>query len=171
MVSMLRKRTCILVSMSIPCHICKGKGLSAAGGPMPRSLRPPAALLLGTRAEMPPTLRKSSKVMPSYTWSGPCAQQERKRGGCPQGSQDTVSPRVGPLGLWDTSPMGAQHCAPRPAQNWFPEPPWLQGAAFFTSTKAPSTEDGALWGAACLSCLALTVEKQPPKNPCEQSDL
>lgn len=31
MVSMLRKRTCILVSMSIPCHICKGKGVSGAG--------------------------------------------------------------------------------------------------------------------------------------------
>lgn len=30
---MLRKRTCILVSMSIPCHICKGKGGEQDWGP------------------------------------------------------------------------------------------------------------------------------------------
>lgn len=78
----------------------------------PRSLRPPSALLLGRRAEMPPTLRKSSKVMPSYTWSGPWAQRERKHYSCPtpmgQGPRGTGSPAVGPLELQDMYPTGAQ---------------------------------------------------------------
>jgi len=157
---MLRKRTCILVSMSIPCHICKGKGVSGAG----------LGARVGAHTERP---GPCNRLAPSSRGGDATNLEEVFEGDAlvhlvrPLGAarEKTLRPlhanRAGvwghqgcPLGPWDIShgrTALALHNVPWPAQHWFPEPPRLQGAAFFRSTQAPSTVDGALWGAVCSS--------------------
>lgn len=59
-----------------------GAGAERGRGPHPAPCARPAP---GTAAEMSPTFRKSSKVMPSYTWSGPCRGERGNIAAAPGG--------------------------------------------------------------------------------------
>lgn len=125
MVSTLRKRTCILVSMSIPCHICKGKRVSGVGGIPTTPWHPHPGDTNGGATNLKEVFEGDALI--DLVWSLWAAREKRLR------LPYRANGALGDQGMGQVShrcTVLAPHHALWPAPNWFPEAPWLRGAAF-----------------------------------------
>lgn len=158
MVSMLRKRTCILVSMSIPCHICEGKGVSRARVPV-TNWHPPSGEVGRDGTNLEEVFEGDALI--HLVWPLCAARENTLRPPCTDGA-GTLGQGVTrgwvPWGCVSQSrAVLVPRCAPWPAPNWFPEPSQLQGAAGLQAVK-PQALRMVLYGV--LLAQVLITEKK-----------